>query len=85
MALINIEAGGDPNVQFEKYMEAVELIRNQVECVVSTRLPGEERIFWPYHEVKFYIRYGKDAISSTDNSTMIQKIFNTEEGQKIWK
>ena len=78
MVLINMEAGRDPNIQFEKYMEAVELVRNQLECVVSTSLPGEERIFWPYHDVQFYIRDDKDAISSTGNASVIQKIFVTE-------
>jgi len=78
MVLINMEAGADPNIQFEKYMEAVELVRNQVECVVSTSLPGEERIFWPYHDVQFYIRDNKEAISSTGNSEIIQKVFSND-------
>ena len=78
MALINIEAERNPQKQFEKYVGAVELVRNQMECVVSTSLPGEERIFWPYHDVQFYIRDGKDAISSTGNASVIQQVFNTK-------
>ncbi|MHA1748968.1 MAG: hypothetical protein ACTSYF_10065, partial [Promethearchaeota archaeon] len=93
MVLINIEAERDPNIQFEKYKDAVELVRNQMECVVSTSLPGEERIFWSYHDVQFYIRDDKDAISSTGNSNMIQKVFSTENqeiktfipGLEYWK
>ena len=62
MALINVEAGRDPKRQFENYMQAVELVRDKVECVVSTSLHGEERIFWPFHDVQFYIRDDKEAI-----------------------
>lgn len=78
MALINIEAGGDPYFQFEKCMEAVEIVRNKEESVVSTSLPGEERIFWPYYGVQFYIRDDKDAISSTGNLKIIQRVFSNE-------
>ena len=78
MVLINMEAGGDPKIQFEKYKGTVELVRNQIECVVSTSLPGEERIFWPYHDVQFCIRDNKEAISSTGNSKIIQKVFSND-------
>ena len=40
LVLINVEAGGNPKKQFDKYMEAVELVRDKVECFVSTSLPG---------------------------------------------
>ncbi|MGB5910016.1 MAG: hypothetical protein WBH31_02365, partial [Promethearchaeia archaeon] len=76
MALINIEVEMDTKKQFDKYMQAVELVRDKVECIVSTSLPGEERIFWPYHDVQFYIRDDKEAISSTGNPGIIQRVFS---------
>ena len=79
MVLVNVEAGEDPKEQFEKYMAAVELVRNKIECVVSTSLPGEERIFWPFYDVQFYIGDGKEAISSTGNSEVIQKVFSFDD------
>ena len=71
LALINVEAGGNPNKQFDKYMEAVELVRDKVECVVSTSLPGEERIFWPFYDVQFYIREIKKRLVQLE----IQRLF----------
>lgn len=93
MALINIQAEMDPKKQFDKYMQAVELVRDKVECVVSTSLPGEERIFWPYYDVQFYIRDDKEAISSTGNPEIIQRVFSydaqdintTLPGMDYWK
>jgi len=63
-------------------MQAVEFVRDKVECVVSTSLPGEERIFWPFYDVQFYIRDGKEAISSTGNPEVIQKVFSVDD-QKV--
>ena len=77
LVLINVEAGRNAKKQYDKYMQAVKLSRNKVECVVSTSLPGEERIFWPYYDVQFYIRDDKEAISSTGNQETIQRVFST--------
>ena len=93
LVLINVEAGGNPKKQFDKYMEAVELVRDKVECVVSTSLPGEERIFWPFYDVQFYIRDDKEAISSTGSPEIIQRVFNIDNqevdttlpGMDYWK
>lgn len=76
MVLINVEAHRNPKKQFDKYMKAVESVRNKIECIVSTSLPGEERIFWPYYDAQFYIRDDKEAISSTGNQKIIQRVFN---------
>ena len=76
LVLINIEAERNPKEQFEKYMQTVELVRSRVECVVSTSLPGEERVFWPFYGVQFYIREDKEAISSTGNPEIIQRFFS---------
>jgi len=78
LVLVNIEAGRDPKKQFDKYMQAVELVRDKVECVVSTSLPGEERIFWPFHDVQFYIRDDKEAISATGSPEIIQKVSSVD-------
>lgn len=76
LVLVNVEAGSNPKEQFVKYMESVELVRDKVECVVSTSLPGEERIFWPFYDVQFYIRDDKDPISATGNPEIIQRVLN---------
>ena len=59
-------------------MKAVEVVGDKIECVVTTSLPGEERIFWPFYDVQFYIRDDKESISSTGNPETIQRVFNLE-------
>ncbi len=76
MILLNVEAVKNRKKQFKKYMETVDKVKGRVECVVSTSLPGEERIFWPFYDVQFYIRDGKDAISTTGNPVQIQRVLN---------
>ena len=76
LVLINVEAERNPKKQFDKYMQTVEVVRNKVECVVSTSLPGEERIFWPFYDVQFYIKDDKEAISSTGNPEIINRVFS---------
>ncbi len=78
LVLINVEAEREPKEQFDKYMQAVELVRDKVECVVSASLPGEERVFWPFYDVQFYIRDDKEANSATGNSEIIQKVFSND-------
>jgi len=78
LELINIEAERNPKEQFDKYIQTVELVRNKVECIVSTSLPREERIFWPFYDVQFYIRDDKEAISSTGNPEIIQRVFSVD-------
>ena len=76
LVFINVEAERNPKEQFEKYMQAVELVRSRVECVVSTSLPGEERVFWPFYDIQFYIREDKEAISLTGSPEIIQRFFS---------
>ena len=76
MVLVNIEAGEDFNKQYERYIHAVEIVRDKVECVVSTSLPGVERIFWPFYDVQFYIIDGKEAISSSGDPAVVQRVFS---------
>lgn len=59
LVLINIKTDRSPEEQFDKYMRAVGLVREKVECVVSTSLPGEERLFWPFYDVQFNFREDK--------------------------
>ena len=80
MVLINVEADIDPKRQFEKYQAACETVKHTYEAVVSTGLPGEERIFWPSQDVQFYIREGDDRIHSTGNAKVINQIMSFEEG-----
>ncbi len=74
MVILNVEAHKNSKKQFKKYKETVEQVKGRVECVVCTSLPGEERIFWPYYDVQFYIRDYKDTISTTGNPVHIQRV-----------
>ncbi len=75
--VLNVKAQRDPNKQFKKYQEVCEISKDKFEVVVTTSLPGEERIFWPNQDVQFYIKEGSDKINSTGNYDVIQKIINT--------
>lgn len=85
LVLINVEAGGNPKKQFNKYMEAVELVGDKVECVVSTSLPGEERIFWPFYDVQFYIRDDKEAIKKASPHLNFLSKISKSSSKKILK
>ena len=76
IVMINVSAEKNPQIQFERYQLACETVRGQFEAVVSTSLPGEERLFWPYQNVQFYLRFDDEIINSTGNSKVIQEIFN---------
>ena len=75
--VLNVEAQIDANKQFKKYQEVCEISKDKFEVVVTTSLPGEERIFWPNQDVQFYIKEGSDKINSTGNYDIIQKIINS--------
>lgn len=79
IVLINVEVMKNLKKQFEKYMKTCESVKNQFEVVVSTSLPGEERIFWPYQDVQFYIRDGDEKIHATGNSKVVQEVFNASD------
>ena len=74
MIFLNVEAENTPKEQFTKYMQTVEFARDKVEYVVSTSLPGEERMYWPFYEVQFYIRDDNEKIIITGNPEIIQRI-----------
>jgi hypothetical protein len=79
MVGMNVKASPDVKKQFEKYQSTCEQVKNQPNVIVMTSLPGEERIFWPYHDVQFYIRYGDEKIHATGNPKMIQAVFNVSD------
>lgn len=79
LKLINIEADIDPQRQFEKYQETCESVKSIYEVVVTTGLPGEERIFWPSQDVQFYIRMDDEKIHSTGNARVINQIMSFNE------
>jgi len=61
-------------------MKAVEIVNNMFEAVVTTSLPGENRIFWPYQDVQFYIKDDNGGIiHSTVNNEIIQQVINVDE------
>ena len=51
IVVYNVEAQPNPYIQYKKYIKMCEEVKHRVEAVVTTGLPGEERIFWPYHDV----------------------------------
>ena len=79
MVLINVDAMKNPKEQFEKYLKACEKAKNQFEVVVSTGLPGEERIFWPNKDVQFYIRDNEEKIRATGDPKVIQEVLNVSD------
>ena len=48
IVVFNVEAEKDAHMQFEKYQVTCKTVKSIFEAVVTTSLPGEERIFWPY-------------------------------------
>ncbi|MFX1506810.1 MAG: hypothetical protein ACFFDC_11970 [Promethearchaeota archaeon] len=79
MMVINIDARPDIKEQYEMYMATVEDMKGRREVVVTTGLPGEERIFWPYEDVQFYIREGEEKVHSTGNPDILEELFQTSE------
>ena len=59
IVILNVEAQIDSKRQFEQYQKTCESVKDRFEAVVITSLPGEERIFWPYQDVQFYIKKAK--------------------------
>ena len=76
IVVYNVEAQPNPKKQYKEYMRMCEKVKHCIEAVVTTELPGEERIFWPYRDVQFYIRDGDEKIHSTGSYEVIQEVFN---------
>ena len=74
IVIFNVEAERDPKSQFEKYQATCETVKHTFEAVVTTSLPGEERIFWPYRNAQFYIREGNEKVQSTGNFDVVKQI-----------
>lgn len=74
IVVFNVDAIPDPVEQFKKYELACETVKNIYEAVVTTILPGEERIFWPYKDVQFYIREREEKVHMTGNQENIKDI-----------
>ena len=74
IVVFNVEAERDLKTQFEKYQETCKIVRDKVEAVVTTSLPGEERIFWPCKNAQFYIREGEEKVQSTGDFNIIRQI-----------
>jgi len=74
IVIFNVEAERDPKSQFEKYEATCETVKNTFEAVVTASLPGEERIFWPYKDVQFYIGMDEEKVRTTGNFDNIKQI-----------
>ncbi|TXT62701.1 MAG: hypothetical protein BAJALOKI1v1_870002 [Promethearchaeota archaeon] len=73
---INIESLLDSSKQYDIYMKTVENLKSKSEYIVCTRLPGEERIFWPNQDAQFYFKDADQAFHTTGNPQAIQKVKN---------
>ena len=76
VVVLNIEAGPNPQENYERYMEACRIVKNVPEIVVTVSLPGEERIFWVNQDVQFYIQDGNPNIQVTGNQEIIQELLS---------
>lgn len=76
IVVFNVEAIPDPVEQFKRYEVVCETVKDKYEAVFTTSLPGEERIFWVYKDVQFYIREGEEKIHITGNQKNIQEILS---------
>ena len=74
IVVFNVEAERDAKSQFEKYQVTCETVKNIFEAVVTASLPGEERIFWVYKDVQFYIKEDEEKVQSTGNFDNIKQI-----------
>jgi len=74
VVVINIDARLDTQEQYDMYMATVEGAKERMEVVVTTGLPGEERIFWSYGNVQFYIREGEEKVHFTGDLEAAHKI-----------
>ena len=74
IVIFNVEAERDPKSQFEKYQATCETVKSMFEAVMTASLPGEERIFWPYKDVQFYIGMGEQKVRTTGNLDNIKQI-----------
>ncbi len=50
-------------------------MKDRKEVVVTAGLPGEERIFWPYEDVQFYIREGDPKVHFPGNQKAFKLLF----------
>lgn len=74
IVVVNVEAGPDPQENYERYMEACRVVENVPEIVVTASFPGEERIFWVNKDVQFYIRDDDPKIHVTGDPEVYQKL-----------
>lgn len=74
MVIFNIEVEEDPQKQFDKYLITCETVKSIFEAVVTTSLPGEERIFWPYKDTQFYIRDGEEKVHVTGRIDVFKQV-----------
>ena len=82
IVVFNVEAERNAKRQFEKYHETCEIVKDKVEAVVTTSLPGEERIFWPNKNAQFYIREGEEKVPQDIEVVLKTSWRETKEGQK---
>jgi len=74
IVVFNVEAQKDPAEQFQRYEETCESVKNMFEAVVTANLPGEERIFWPYKDVQFYIGMDAQKVKTTGDLDNLKQI-----------
>lgn len=76
VVVINVDTRCDAKEQYDMYMSTVEQMKERREVVVTTGLPGKERIFWPYEDVQFYVREGDPKVQYTGNQNAFNLLLN---------
>ncbi len=73
--VINIDARLNTKEQFDMYMNTCRMVKDRYEVIVTTGLPGEERIFWPNQDAQFYI-HPDGKVNATGNADVVKSISN---------
>jgi hypothetical protein len=73
IAVTLIPASLDTAKQYKAYEAACEAAKDMLNIVVCTSLPDQERIFWPYGDVEWYI--GIDEAFCTGNEEVMKAIW----------
>lgn len=76
ISLIVIKPDVNKVKQMRRFLKACESKSAKVEAVVTTSLPGEEQVVWPFHNIQFYIREGIEEIDCTGNPDAVRLVFH---------
>lgn len=75
----NVDAHWDQKSQYFTFMDTVDKLKDKDDCIVTSSLPGGERIFWPYYDTQFFIRDKEERIYFKGNSEIIRNVLDIPE------